>query len=178
MSKWRAGNNCESDMGKSKSQMPIVHLTPVLLVVFLIKCSPPFVKQFSSQLLKKSSDCRQIEAKSCKILCFPPASWRGFWLIALYRGCCIMGISLRTLLVYTLLCSASYFNRIFHIQLFTENNRWFFGLKNIFLKCMTHKVWTYILAAPTFLPSNFILKFLLLNFPPKICVLKCWANRF
>ena len=43
-----------------------------------------------------SSNCCQIGAKSLKILCFPAASWRGFWLIALYRGCCIMGISPRT----------------------------------------------------------------------------------
>ena len=68
-----------------------------------------------------SSNCCQIGAKSLKILCFPAASWRGFWLIALYRVCCIMGVRLRTLTVlYTLLCTISYFSKNFSIFLSSQ----------------------------------------------------------
>ena len=75
--------------------------------------------QLSSNCSKKLfSNCRQIGRNSSKILRPPPASWRGFWLIALYRVCCIMGIRLRTLTVlYTLLSTISYFSKNFSIFL-------------------------------------------------------------
>ena len=78
--------------------------------------------QLSSNCSKKLfSNCRQIGRNSSKILRPPPASWRGFWLIALYRVCCIMGIRLRTLTVlYTLLCTISYFSKNFSIFLSSQ----------------------------------------------------------